>query len=167
MCQMPGKDQLGFDQGKEQTNDGGHPNYGEETAHVPRKNHQGDEGGHRGQDAKRDWDVDIEGSIQSGVKLILAGCLPAMNALPDHDGIVDEDSEHKNEGHDGQCADGDRERREEHQGAKERNRDARGNPHGQAKSQKKSEDSGDQQQSTPCIDEKRIETNNQIGRLVV
>jgi len=167
MGEMPGQDQLRFEQREEEADDRRDTDYAEEAPHMARNDDQRDEGRHRGENTEGDRDVDVQGAFACGFELVFSSAFPAMDAFSDDDGIVDEDAEYQDEGHHGQGTDRDRESRKEHQGPEEGDGDSGGYPHGQAKTKKEGEYRDHQQKPAASVDEQGVQPHNEIRGLIV
>ena len=165
--QVRGQDELGLHQREQQADHHRAPQHREELHHPALDQNQRREGRNRSEHAEDDRHGDVEGPPHGRFSTLHTRLPVGVDALPDHDRIVDDDPEHQQEPHDGERADREAQGRKQREGPEQRDGNSCCNPERHAEAQDQGEHRQDEQQAPRGIPPERPDPSPQPLRLVV
>ena len=150
---MGRKDQLGLDQGEDQGADDHQADTTPDLPVDPGHHQHGDEGHDGGEDAEGDRNGDLLGPPDGAVDPESVPLRDGIDVFPDHDGIVDHDTDDDEEAEKGDHVDGDVHEGHGHQpeGAEEGKGNAEADPDGQLQAEEEGQGKKNKDESAHAI----------------
>ena len=155
--EVVGQDEEGFYEREEQHRDDDGGNYGHDPPEAPGHRQQREEGGDSGEDSEDDRASDQPRPLDRGIEPSASTVLDPVDALSHDDRIVDDDSQHHDEGEERDHVDRHAEQRHQGDGAEEADRDPEGDPECEAQLEKERKGKEDEDQACPAVADQEIQ----------
>ena len=148
---MGWEDEERFHQGEDQCRNHHQRNHFHDLAGRSLHRQQGTEGGHGSQDCKDDGYQHLPGAVDRRGQLGFALLMMGVDVFSHYDRVVNDDSQHDDEGKQRDEVDGDVEIRQDQEAAQKGNRDPQADPEGQTDPQEQGQADHHQNQSGQSV----------------